>query len=620
MVSVNRSVKMKKTLSTIFVAAVVLALAGVASANGITNGAWEDPASWWDGVVPDPNSTELVYVGPAGTTGANHVTITSDLPQIMNQLYFSDMNFDITGTLNVENAWNWAGAYGPTVINVNSDTYFRVGPDTFALDGRNYICHINVSGNGFMETYWPHFYPGAAGNLQINLSNDATWKTWGMWFQDSSTIYPTPGAAYNIHLTGNAQFMVGNLTGHPNGWSEADALDAIADGFITGAGLTVSTSDDTFYTVVSAPGKVAVDPDPADGDTYVAVDSVLSWAPGTNVVAPVTYDVYFDTNPSPTTLVSAAQSGTTFDPFGASDMANDTTYFWRIDTHDAAGTHTGDVWSFTTTPAPATLAWYKFNGNANDEIDILNNGVDGFIPSVYSTGIDSQAVTFNADDPDQHIEVANTIADGLRQASISFWINPQGDTTPPGIIMGTDDLPSGSALLMSEGLLGEDDKMDITFSVIGNSPQELNVGADPNAWNHVAVTYDAIDMKCRMYLNGLLDAEYDYVAAGDLVIGPMNIGAWYSGGGGYQGALLGSVDDLRIFNYLLSDLNVASLYTNFVPGDICLDLSGDCDQDLEDFAIFAQGWQIDTDIEDLAEFMLIWLDCTSVPTCNFELP
>ena len=225
--------------------AVVLACAGVASANGITSGAWEDDASWWDGVAPAASSTEVVYVGPGGAIGGNLVTVTSDMPQINNELHISGTTLDITGTLNVENGFIWAGAYGDSVINVHDDAYFRVGPDVFALDGRSYSTAINLSETGFMETFWPHFYEG--NGLQVSLTDDATWKTWGMWFQDSSTVLPTIGGDYNIDISGTATFMVGN-----SWWSEADAINAIASGFITGTNLQVYTSEDTFYTVVQS--------------------------------------------------------------------------------------------------------------------------------------------------------------------------------------------------------------------------------------------------------------------------------------------------------------------------------------------------------------------------------
>jgi len=48
------------------------------------------------------------------------------------------------------------------------------------------------------------------------------------------------------------------------------------------------------------------------------------------------------------------QSFTTFDP---GTMANDTTYYWRIDEVNTGGTTTGVVWSFTTESPTAALPW-----------------------------------------------------------------------------------------------------------------------------------------------------------------------------------------------------------------------------------------------------------------------
>ena len=229
----------------IIVLIMAFAFAGVASANGITTGAWEDDASWWDGVAPAASSTELVYVGPGGTTGTNYVTVSTVMPQINNQLYFSDINVDITGTLDTTNTWNWVGAYGPSVIDISADGYFNAGPDTLALGGGGYSATVNISGNAAMDTAWPHFYAGDG--VQVSLTDDALWRTQGMWFQDSSTVYATPGADYNLDISGTATFMVSNQW-----WSEADALAAIVGGFITGDDLTVSTSADTYYTVVQS--------------------------------------------------------------------------------------------------------------------------------------------------------------------------------------------------------------------------------------------------------------------------------------------------------------------------------------------------------------------------------
>jgi len=57
------------------------------------------------------------------------------------------------------------------------------------------------------------------------------------------------------------------------------------------------------------------------------------------------------------------QTGTTYNP---GTLANNTTYFWRIDEQNAGGTTTGTVWSFTTVPAgPTTISNSTFASSAD---------------------------------------------------------------------------------------------------------------------------------------------------------------------------------------------------------------------------------------------------------------
>ncbi|MHC4740229.1 MAG: LamG-like jellyroll fold domain-containing protein, partial [Planctomycetota bacterium] len=114
------------------------------------------------------------------------------------------------------------------------------------------------------------------------------------------------------------------------------------------AGGTTTGSVWSFTTIVGAPSQ-ATSPSPADSATDVAVDADLSWTAGSGATS---HDVYFGTS-SPGTF-QGNQAATTFDT-GA--MANDTTYYWRIDEVNAGGTTTGSVWSFTTivtAPGPAS--------------------------------------------------------------------------------------------------------------------------------------------------------------------------------------------------------------------------------------------------------------------------
>ncbi|MBP7933378.1 MAG: hypothetical protein KA354_01905 [Phycisphaerae bacterium] len=89
----------------------------------------------------------------------------------------------------------------------------------------------------------------------------------------------------------------------------------------------------------SPPGKAST-PLPEDGSAGVAVNFSLSWTPGGGQT---TQKVYFGTtNPPP---FVASQVDSTYTP---PTLAASTTYYWRIDEANNAGTTTGDVWSFTT--------------------------------------------------------------------------------------------------------------------------------------------------------------------------------------------------------------------------------------------------------------------------------
>jgi hypothetical protein len=100
---------------------------------------------------------------------------------------------------------------------------------------------------------------------------------------------------------------------------------------------------------LSEPGQ-ATDPTPSDNQTDVNRKTVvLSWLAGGDAVS---HDVYLGTdyhrvlsaNPSSDEFVGN-QAETTYKP---SDLSRKTTYYWRIDEVNAAGTTAGVVWSFTT--------------------------------------------------------------------------------------------------------------------------------------------------------------------------------------------------------------------------------------------------------------------------------
>jgi len=142
------------------------------------------------------------------------------------------------------------------------------------------------------------------------------------------------------------------------------------------AGGTTTGAVWSFATIVAAPGQ-ASSPSPADSATSVSIGADLSWTAGSSATS---HDVYFGTS-SPGAF-QGNQTATTFDP---GTMANDTTYYWRIDELNTAGTTTGSVWSFTTEP------------EMGGEELLTNPGFESGITPWYVT--DANYCTVSTDDP-----------------------------------------------------------------------------------------------------------------------------------------------------------------------------------------------------------------------------
>jgi hypothetical protein len=88
-------------------------------------------------------------------------------------------------------------------------------------------------------------------------------------------------------------------------------------------------------------------PKPKDDSTDVSIYTNLSWTGGDpDGDDTVTYDVYFEAGDStPDELVSANQSGTTYDP---DTLEEYTVYYWRIVAWDEWASVNGPIWCFTT--------------------------------------------------------------------------------------------------------------------------------------------------------------------------------------------------------------------------------------------------------------------------------
>jgi hypothetical protein len=114
-----------------------------------------------------------------------------------------------------------------------------------------------------------------------------------------------------------------------------------------GASLGIPASTTVTILEDDPPAK-AINPTPADGATNQAIHVGTSWQNGGGAT---NYAVYFGTNPAPG--IAEFKTNLTTLAYTPNTLSYSNTYYWRIDSMNAGGTNSGDVWSFTTASGPS---------------------------------------------------------------------------------------------------------------------------------------------------------------------------------------------------------------------------------------------------------------------------
>lgn len=158
----------------------------------------------------------------------------------------------------------------------------------------------------------------------------------------------------------------------------------------------------------------AINPTPANGATNQLITVSTSWQNGGGATS---YDVYFGTNATPG--IAEFKTNKTATSFNPGTLVYSNTYYWRIDSKNAGGTITGDVWSFTTasSAAPGTL---QFNTSTNS---VLENSVSRTVTVTRLSG------SFGAASVD-YATSNGTATAGLDYTAVSGTLNwTNGETT-----------------------------------------------------------------------------------------------------------------------------------------------------------------------------------------------
>jgi len=303
-------------------------------------------------------------------------------------------------------------------------------------------------------------------------------------------------------------------------------------------------------------------PIPTDSARWVGTDTNLSWGTGQGAFF---HRVYFGDNQTDvangTGDTDKGQQGTAI--FNPGSLAEDTTYYWRVDESDGITTLAGEVWRFRTIPTmpiydPNLVGWWKFEDEGTGTvIDYSGYGRHGTIHgnAMWVHGPDGDALEFN-DRLSEYVTIDGYQGIlGSHAFSITAWIRSRDNA---GEIVGWGNPINGQRVEFRTN----NDKLRCENGGSGRFVEGETV-MDDDVWHHVAVTVidgatPTYPGEVTLYLDGEDDTvestegtEFDIVA-----LHPVTMAKRYNTPGRW---LWGGIDDVRIYDKVLTQEEIQQI-------------------------------------------------------------
>lgn len=483
-------------------------------------------------------------------------------------------------------AWETANGLNPNVFDalavstthapyLNIEVYINSLPNTAAPDFIIPPTNLNFTN---ATTAGSPTSSSLTVNWNDNANNETNYvlerSTNGTSFSVIATL-PANATSYNeTGLTPNTQY-----------YYRVKAINA------TESSVYTSNASVTTPPVPSAPGK-ATTPTPANGNNNVELSNgnfLLKWTGSSNTT---TYSVYFGTDPQ--NLSNVTSIPYTFAPsYQLTNLNTATNYYWRIDSGNALGFVTGDVWSFRAL-TPGLVGNWPFSEapSSGEQIaDATSYANNGILDAAYDNasvrvpGKENFALDLATSPSNMYIASIphqDQISFNNNSFTVSYWMKAPASMIPSSSATSLYVLCKGSFTKnTATGATGKrfnveikggqlryaiDD--DITKKEITSPIANYFTGN----WVHVVIQRDIATHKMRIYTNGVLSVEGDETAvtgigeASDLIIG--NIGELeFLSTANAPAPYKGAFDELKMYNYALSSTEVYNLYNQAVLGN-----------------------------------------------------
>ena len=225
-------------------------------------------------------------------------------------------------------------------------------------------------------------------------------------------------------------------------------------------------------------------------------------------------------------------------------------------------------------PTEGLVAYYPFNGNANDESGNGNNGtVNGAALTNDRDGNENSAYYFNVNasggwgSAQNRITISSPTISNENSFTISAWINLETKPIPfdnrPHTIMGRWD---GNGVAVFRHQINYSGEISTNLRAGTNSNIVEGGSVTYGEWYHIVITYNGSILK--QYINNQLTKQEQLdidinTSSTDLTFGELHManGHWY--------LFSGKMDDLGYWNRALTEQEIQNLFTSS-SGDILL--------------------------------------------------
>jgi len=455
--------------------------------------------------------------------------------------------------------WGWIGADDATLTDVTV-----VGNDPIVLNPAPYHGEIGVRTSTYLLDW--DVFNAASPTFDVYFGTDPTGQTW----LESQT-----------GLTDTQHILATALIPDNNYYWRVDMHDG--GNTYTGTMWSFRTEETQLPRFLTHPK----DTHAAVGETVqfeVVVEDPLGGV--------LSYQWYKGVSPDTSTPVGTDSSILSVGPVATADF--NTSYYCAVtNAHGPAASEAGMMIE------KKLLAHWPLDdiNNHNSVVAATpDTAVHGAPTSV--SGMIGQAYHFDGVDDYLYVPDSSSYFDEMyKTCTVACWIKTTSTADWSAYVSKYGENPEGWQL-RDQGYVGQN---QATFTTRGTG----NVDGEPTGvvvtdgqWHYVVGTFDS-ETK-NVYVDGLLISSLPVsgpIASTDL---PVAIGGRVTGTG-YGGTFTGAIDDVRLYNYPMSKLEVAQMYANTTNTVLCVeqpvgDFDGDCDVDMQDFAILAADWLRDNTI------------------------